>query len=91
MKYSTVIFSGNKYGCFTNMVEKQLNQHFNVWSSETLGSTFVFRWIKNAFVFETNSSVLFQKWITIDSQFFNYMREAITVEEEQNLSFSNVG
>ena len=79
MKYSIVMCSANQLKGFADFATEQLNRHFAVWLLEDPCSTFSIKWIKNALVLRTDSSVLVEKWFTIEQQYLNNLLQTATV------------
>ena len=76
MKYSIVISSAKQLNGFTDFATEQFNRHFAVWLLEDPQSTFSLKWIKNALFLKTDSSVLVEKWLTIEQDYLKYLLNA---------------
>ncbi len=93
MIYSTIVFTGGKFGRLTNSIVNQLERHFEVWASEDPDSTFEFKWIKDSLIFRTNSSELFSKWLMIENEYMNYMLsedQMIFAVQYEDYDYANV-
>lgn len=93
MKYSIVISSAKQLNGFTDFATEQLNRHFAVWSMENPRSKFSIKWVKNALVLKTNSSVLVEKWLATEQDYLNYLLKADQsqyADVRQDYDYANV-
>ena len=76
MKYSIVMSTAKQMHGYTEYAIEQLNRHFAAWLTEDPRSTYSIKWIKNALILKTDSSVLVEKWFSIEQHYVNHMLNA---------------
>jgi hypothetical protein len=73
MKLVAVICTSEKLGSIRDFVVRQLESHFQEWSSHDRGSEYSLRWCKKTLILETNSNYILASWLKVEKQYLEYL------------------